>query len=390
MKKKFACLLAVMSILGLAGCTGTSSGQPSSQALTSKPSDTSKPSTPSSTPEEPVDDPTKPDPEGHVLGTEGLEYTLSDDETYYTLTSIGTCTEENIVVGNWHEGLPVTEIGEAALKSDTVNVKSIIVSEGITTLGFRALRNSTVEFISLPNGIETLTKATFILDKALKSVVIGKGVKTIEDDVFMEISLPDIYFRGTREEWQSIDISASNNDLSNTSFHYEYVDGERTDGIVDGSEGLQYTLSDDETYYTLTSIGTCTEKDIVVANTYEGLPVLEIGEACLSSDTVEINSITVPRGITTLGFRALRSPTVKHIYLPNGIETLTKATFILDKQLEDVVIGKGVKTIEDDVFMETTVKDIYFRGTEEEWKAIDISELNNDLSKTTIHYNYVG
>ena len=46
----------------------------------------------SSTP--PVDDPeeeTKPT-------SEGLEYTLSDDGTYYSVTAIGTCTDGSIVI----------------------------------------------------------------------------------------------------------------------------------------------------------------------------------------------------------------------------------------------------------------------------------------------------
>ncbi len=57
--------------------------------------------------------------------------------------------------------------------------------------------------------------------------------------------------------------------------------------------GLEYTLSEDGTYYIVTGIGTATEKDIVIADIYNDLPVTSIGwrafEGCSS-----LTSITIP------------------------------------------------------------------------------------------------
>ena len=46
-----------------------------------------------------------------IEGSAGLVYELSEDGTYYIFTDGKSCTDENIVIGNWHEengkGLPV-------------------------------------------------------------------------------------------------------------------------------------------------------------------------------------------------------------------------------------------------------------------------------------------
>ena len=373
MKKK---ILLISAALLLVACGGTGGGTSSSQ-------------TPGVTPSsQPAVDNT------HIEGSKGLQYTLSDDETYYILTGLGSCKDDEVIIGNWYNGKPVLEVGEAALSTEEGQwgPKIIRVSEGITTIGFRGLRSRTVEYIYLPESVTTLTKATFILDRALKSVVIGSKVTKIEDDVFMECPVQDIYFRGSREDWNKIEFSDSNNSsMWNAEVHFDYKDGERIDGVVEGSKGLQYTLSDDETYYTLTGLGTCTDDNVVVGNYYNNLPVLEIGEAALSTEEGQWGpkSITVSRGITTLGFRGLRSRTVEYVYLPNTITTLTKASFILDKSLKAIVLPATLTKIEDDAFMASPVKDIYFKGTRAEWDKVEKSLNNNTtLFDAAFHYGY--
>lgn len=392
MKKGLKFGVLVSSLLLLGSCGGNSSVTAVSSQDQSSQEDTSSETVSEVSSEDKPVVSSETGEDGHVLGSEGLEYTLSDDETYYILTGIGTCTDTVVTVGNWHEGLPVKEIGEAALSTDKVTIDTIIVSEGITTLGFRGLRSRTAKHVYLPDGIKTLTKATFILDKNLESIVIGKGLETIEDDVFMEASpAVEIYFRGSREEFAKVNISLNNNTLmSQYNFHYGYKDGDATDGKVEGSAGLDYTLSDDESSYTLTSLGTCTDKDVVIGNVHEGKPVTSVGERCLT-DTAEMDSLKLSYGINSTGFASLAQRNVKLIDMPNGITTYTKATFIHCEKLETLIVGKGLTAIEDDVFFhDLALKDIYFRGTEEEWKAVTVSEANNDLSNVTIHYGYIG
>lgn len=164
--------------------------------------------------------------DGHIEGSKGLQYTLSDDETYYSLTGIGTCKDDEVIVGNWYNGKPVTTIAGAALSTDegTWGPKRIIVSNGITTIEFRGLRCMTAEYIYLPDTVTSLSKATFIRDSKLKTVVLSGSLTEILDDAFMECtSLQDIYFRGAESDWAKVQISTVNNDLSKVTMHYNYI-----------------------------------------------------------------------------------------------------------------------------------------------------------------------
>ena len=334
--------------------------------------------------------------DGHIEGSKGLQYTLSDDETYYILTGLGSCKDDELIVGNWYNGKPVTEIGEAALSTGEGEwgPKTIRVSEGITTISFRGLRSRTVEYVYLPDSVTELAKATFILDKSLKAVVLPATLTKINDDAFMECPVQDIYFNGTSTQWDNIDKSLNNNTtLFKAAFHYGYKGGEAIDGKVEGSKGLEYTLSDDETYYSLTGIGTCKDDEVIVGNWYNGKPVTTIAGAALSTDegTWGPKRIIVSNGITTIEFRGLRCMTAEYIYLPDTVTSLSKATFIRDSKLKTVVLSGSLTEILDDAFMEcTSLQDIYFRGAESDWAKVQISTVNNDLSKVTMHYNYIG
>ncbi len=66
----------------------------------------------------------KPDPES-------LEFTLSDDGTYYSVSGIGNCTDTNIVIPETYNSLPVTAIGENAFTSNP-DITGITIPDSIT------------------------------------------------------------------------------------------------------------------------------------------------------------------------------------------------------------------------------------------------------------------
>lgn len=72
--------------------------------------------------------------------SEGLEFELNDDESSYTCTGIGTCTETNLVIGSY-QGLPVTRIDSFAFK-DCDSLFGVTLHDGIEKIGENAFLNT--------------------------------------------------------------------------------------------------------------------------------------------------------------------------------------------------------------------------------------------------------
>ena len=69
------------------------------------------------------------------------------------------------------------------------------------------------------------------------------------------------------------------------------------------SEGLTYTLSDDQKYYTISGIGSCTDVDITISDTYKSLPIKSIGYSAFEGYD-SLVSITIPASVTSVDGRA--------------------------------------------------------------------------------------
>ena len=82
---------------------------------------------------------------------------------------------------------------------------------------------------------------------------------------------------------------------------HNFVDDvcERCQDVLPTTEGLSYSLSADETSYTVVGIGTATDTEIVIPSRYNGLPVTNIGGGAFLSCN-SMTSITIPAGVTSI------------------------------------------------------------------------------------------
>ena len=127
--------------------------------------------------------------------------------------------------------------------------------------------------------------------------------------------------------------------------YYEYAGTEKEwlDDLINGRLGtgspvqpsgqFEFTLARDGTYYILSGIGTVTDEDIVIPSTYNGLPVMEIGNSAFSEYQF-IRSVVIPEGVTGIwgGFNgctkleAVTLPTTLELIGPNAFENCSSFT----------------------------------------------------------------
>ena len=166
---------------------------------------------------------------------------------------------------------------------------------------------------------------------------------------------------------------------------HTFVNGICNCGVA---ESLEYTLSADSNYYILSGIGTYTGTDIVIPETYNGLPVKEIAPSAFNSSS--ITSIRFNKNIKKVGdwaFYGCKSLTEVHIkdigqwcsiswgscnwnplyyaqnlylndslltdlIIPDTVEVIESNTFPKCASIKSITLGKNTYTIDDGAFRE--------------------------------------
>lgn len=335
----------------------------------------------------PLYDGTTAEPEAEYDGSRGLLYKMSDDGKSYYLAGMGTCTDENIVVASTYDGYPVTVIGEDALAGYD-RIKSITIPESVTAIDMRAFKNCTglesitipdtvyyisgdafmnctslksiklpaslklvnpgvfsnctaLEEIMIPDFVTEIMVGAFYECTNLKTVTLGRRIEKLWADVFMDCdNLTETNFSGTMARWNAIEkddewnfgsiitvVHCSDGDVEITPYNADEPE-------YDGSRGLEYRIEGD--HAVLVGIGTCTDKDIVTATKYNGLPVTGIDSFEISGNK-GITSVTVSEGVTHIEVCAFSGcPDLRAVYLPSTLQFLSAGEGIAFENCDNI------------------------------------------------------
>lgn len=128
-------------------------------------------------------------------GLEPLEYMQAVPANYLAYSKLTSVTiPENI-----------TSIGRCAF-SGCEELTSITIPDSVTSIGSAAFEHcSGLTSIVIPDSVTSIDHWAFQYCTGLTSATIGNGVKSISRYVFWDCaSLKDIYFNGTKDQWNVI------------------------------------------------------------------------------------------------------------------------------------------------------------------------------------------
>ena len=289
-------------------------------------------------------------------GSEGLIYQINEDGVSATLISGGSCQLMNVQVASRYDGVPVTAIGDYAL-ADLEEMQSLKIPESVKSIGIGAFKNcknlssvvipDTVSYIGanafenctslwvlfLPDALEVIESGLFTNCTALKTVEARNKVRRIIKGAFYGCTaLTGLNFNGTSREWNEISKgeywnigSAIRQVDCNTGTIKVPAPPEEDSAENDGTPGLEYKLSGVEA--TLMSVGTCTEKNIVIASTYRGYPVKWIASGVFEGCS-DIESVTIPETVVSIGSLAFADCTsLESIYIPASVGSIYSDAF---------------------------------------------------------------
>ena len=336
-----------------------------------------------------------------VMGCDALEVITVDPKNPRFYSS-GNCVIEKatgtLLLGCGKSVIPndgsIKKIGYYAFGGSN-SLVSIVVPEGVTYIdGYAFASCESLKSVYLPDSLITLGYGVFYHSSALETVRIGKNLETIGSSVFdgcsklnnlsfpktlkrmgemvfMECkSLTSVSFEGTGAEWNAIEKV----ELWNAAAGFTTV--KCSDGVLelyeyDGSRGLQYVQYG--SYAQLAGIGSCTDKDIVISATYNGVPVAIIEDGVFRNNknirsvsipnTVHyigndafafctaLESVIMPEKLKILGSGAFNGCTsLKSINLPAGITEIGAYAFSECESLSEIVIPEGVTVIGNEAF----------------------------------------
>ncbi len=241
-----------------------------------------------------------------------LEYTLSDDGAYYTVTGIGSCKENNIFIPEKYNGLPVKAIGDYAFAYCS-SVTSITIPEGVTYIGKESFSYCSITSIQLPESLTTIGMRAFLCC-SIESITVPAGVTSMGIGAFVYCP--------------SLKDATAYSSLSEHAF--------------DGCTELEsVTLGNNVTYISNNAFYKCAAlKSITIPDS-----VSSIGASAFDGCT-SLASVTIGNKVSSIGdsaFSGCRELT--SIVIPDRVNKIGWYSFFGCLKLESVTIGNRVNAI---------------------------------------------
>lgn len=129
------------------------------------------------------------------------------------------------------------------------------------------------------------------------------------------------------------------------------------------SEGLGFELLDDESYCVI-NIGKCSDSNIVIPSTYQGLHVTQIADYAFEGNAA-ITTVTIPETVTSIGDGAFQiCPGLTSVTIQGKRTSIGELAFNSCSELDE----------------------IFFNGTKTQWEAIEKGDCwDYDTGNYTIH-----
>ena len=270
----------------------------------------------------------------------------------------------------------VTSIGNCAFNC-CHSLTSVTIPNSVTNIGANAFYNCTsLTSVTIPDGVQSIGEWAFDACISLTSVTIPDSVTSIGDHAFSGCtSLTNI----------TVDVNNK---------YYSSADGVLLN--KDKTELIQYPIGNTRTSYTIpnsvTSIGNCAFSDCYsLTNVTIPDSVTSIGDSAFNC-CHSLTNVTIPDSVTSIGDSAFYyCASLTSVTIPDGVHSIGDYAFSGCISLTRVTIPDSVTSIGDAAFYYCeSLTDVYYTGTEEEWKSIKIYDGNDPLLNATIHYNWTG
>lgn len=289
--------------------------------------------------------------------------------TFYGCTSLTSVTIPNNVI----------VIGQDAFGGCT-GLKTVELPEGLLSINQRAFAGSGLTSVTIPEKTLTIQEEAFSRCTALQSVTLPSALTRLYDGIFSGCTaLPGIFIP------ESVTYIGANTFSGCKSLNNVLLpDGLMELGwqaFAECSSLTNISIPDGVEYLDGTFAGCSALSSVKLPSGMKRL--VGVFSGCIS-----LTNLTIPNSVTELsGLDGCSS--LKTLVLPNKLEKIWPATFRGCKQLNSITIPKTVTYIGQSAFEDCyNLSEIYYEGTEEEWKNIQVETYGNAMLISCINIRY--
>ena len=280
---------------------------------------------------------------------------------------------ETINIPSTINGKKVTRIGGYAF-SNCTSLTSIIIPDSVTSIEYNAFFGCTsLASITIPDSVTSIGLETFCGCTSLTSITIPDSVTSIFDRAFYgctsltSITIPDSVIGIGWEVFRD----CTNLTSINIPYGIERINRNNFSGCTSLKS---ISVDSDNNYYS--------SKDGVLFNKNKTkLIQYPIGNSR--------TTYSIPNSVTSVDdFTFFACTNLTTITIPNSVKDIGRSAFYGCSSLTSVIIPNSITSIGTYAFaLCDALKNIYYNGTESEWRNIKIGEENDPLTNATIHYN---
>ena len=282
----------------------------------------------------------------------------------------------------------VESIGNSAFRGCT-GITNVSIPKSVKSIGEYAFYNCAgIANVSIPESVTSIGNWAFSWCTNLQSITVPKSVTSIGSNVFYNCSnLQYIYYDGTEEDWNKLNVSTPwgvkicyYTGVTGISLDYEAAE------IAEGKT-LHLTAAivpEDATNKNV--IWTTSNEDVAVVN--DGyVTAVGAGDAVITATTEDRGytaqcRITV-KGITSAEYFIFDNGCIKkylgtaeEVIIPNAINginvTEIGASAFENSTVKSVTLPYCITSIGDRAFFGSSLTELYFNGTTNDWKNIAI------------------
>ncbi|MGN0522316.1 MAG: leucine-rich repeat domain-containing protein, partial [Eubacterium sp.] len=237
--------------------------------------------------------------------------------SFVMIMSIMTCVDLSILAQSSDFDYEVLENGTAQITQyngddDEVTIPSSIDGYEVTSIGFWAFEDSSIESVIIPEGVTSIEYGAFSYCENLKSVTLPSSLESMDQEAFYGCyALTDFIVAEENSNFCVVDGVIFNSDKT---VLIKYPQG---------SENTTYIIPDS---------------------------VIEIGSYAFSQ-CKNLTSITIPDSVISIGDYAFHDCTsLTSVTIPNSVKSIGDYAFFYCTSLMNVTIGDSVTSISDWAF----------------------------------------